>query len=189
MAQVRTYPLKSAGAAELSRAEVTPRGLSGDRTWVVVGADGTPLRARDAPGLRDVVPLADGADLLLVLAGEPAVPAAEAAPALSAHLGRAVSVRHEAAGSPDVAAVHLVSLAALGEGSAAGCADDPRANLYLALDDGPDGDETTWVGRRVRVGDAVLRITRRPKHCLGVYADVLVPGGVAEADPVELLDA
>lgn len=99
-----------------------------------------------------------------------------------------MSLRHEAAGSPDVAAVHLVSLASLGPGAGAGCADDPRANLYLELDDGPDGDERAWVGRRVRVGQAVLRVTRRPKHCLGVYADVLVPGAVAAADAVELLD-
>jgi MOSC domain-containing protein YiiM len=33
-----------------------------------------------------------------------------------------------------------------------------------------------------------LRVTRTPKHCLGVYAEVAVPGRVRAGDPVELLD-
>nr|MQA36455.1 sulfurase [Modestobacter roseus]MQA36457.1 sulfurase [Modestobacter roseus] len=63
-------------------------------------------------------------------------------------------------------------------------ADDPRANLLLHL---PAGDERSWVGRRVRVGEAVLDVVRTPKHCLGVYAEVVTPGRVAAGDPVELL--
>jgi hypothetical protein len=65
-----------------------------------------------------------------------------------------------------------------------GCsADDPRANLVLDL--GAD-DERAWVGREVHVGSAVLQVTRTPKHCLGVYADVLRPGEVRVGDPVLL---
>ena len=69
------------------------------------------------------------------------------------------------------------------EGCSAG---DPRANLVLHLP-GED-DERDWVGRRLRVGEVVLDVVRTPKHCLGVYAEVQVPGRVATGDPVELVE-
>ena len=88
---------------------------------------------------------------------------------LTAALGRPVQVR---AAAPDgaVAPVHLVSAQALARAAAGevpeGCPpDDPRANLVLDLAGG--ADERSWVGRQVRIGDAVLEITRTPKHCLG----------------------
>jgi uncharacterized protein len=36
------------------------------------------------------------------------------------------------------------------------------------------------------VGDVVLEVTRTPKHCLGVYAEVRSGGVVAVGDPVVL---
>ena len=48
------------------------------------------------------------------------------------------------------------------------------------------GDERTWIGRELRVGEAVLRVTRTPKHCLGVYADVRRAGNLAVGDAVLL---
>jgi uncharacterized protein len=85
----------------------------------------------------------------------------------------------------DVAPVHLVSRTAIERAARGdvpeGCSPyDPRANLLLEI----GGDERTWVGRTLAVGTAVLRITRTPKHCLGVYADVHTPGRVAVGDPV-----
>jgi hypothetical protein len=86
-----------------------------------------------------------------------------------------------------VAPVHLVSRAAIDRAAGGdvpeGCsADDPRANLVLTL----DGDERSWVGRELRVGEAVLAITRTPKHCLGVYADVRKAGRISVGDAVLL---
>jgi MOSC domain-containing protein YiiM len=78
-----------------------------------------------------------------------------------------------------------VQRAAAGEVPEGCSADDPRANLLLAL---AGDDERGWVGRRLRVGAAVLRVTRLPKHCLGVYAEVLQPGRVAVGDEVRLDD-
>ena len=83
--------------------------------------------------------------------------------------------------------MHLVSRAAIVRAAPGevpeGCSpDDPRANLVLTL----DGDERSWVGRELRVGEAVLQVTRTPKHCLGVYADVRVPGRIAVGDAVLL---
>jgi uncharacterized protein YcbX len=101
-------------------------------------------------------------------------------------------VRLAPAGAPqvDAAAVHLVSAAAVRRAAAGevpeGCsAEDPRANVVLDL--GPGGDERTWVGRRLRIGEVELAVSRTPKHCLGVYAEVRAPGRIRVGDRVELL--
>ena len=106
---------------------------------------------------------------------------------LTALLGRPVRLEPTSGARPDVAPVHLVSRQAVERAAAGevpeGCsADDPRANLLLDIDD----DERGWGGRTVAVGTAVLRVTRTPKHCLGVYADVHTPGRVEVGDPVRL---
>jgi uncharacterized protein YcbX len=93
------------------------------------------------------------------------------------------------AGSTLDAPVHLVTRQALdaaarGEHDAADCAcslSEPRANLVV---DAGGGREEDWIGRRVAVGDAVLRVLRRPGHCLGVYAEVERPGTVRPGDRV-----
>ncbi len=83
----------------------------------------------------------------------------------------------------DVAPVHVVSRAAIAtaveHGAECEACDvaDPRANLVVVLDAGVGPDrERGWVGCDVMVGAALLRVSRTPQHCLGVYADVLVPG-------------
>jgi uncharacterized protein YcbX len=88
--------------------------------------------------------------------------------------------------------VHLVSRAAVRRAAAGevpeGCsAEDPRANVVLDLDPGPDGDERAWVGRRLRIGAVELAVSRTPKHCLGVYAEVRLPGEIRVGDRVQLL--
>ena len=63
-----------------------------------------------------------------------------------------------------------------------------RANLVLAMAPGRSpGEERTWVGARLRVGGAELLLTRTPRRCLGVYADVVRPGRVAIGDRAVLL--
>ncbi len=49
-------------------------------------------------------------------------------------------------------------------------------------------DDLLRQGDQVRFGEVVLDVVRTPKHCLGVYAEVQVPGRVAAGDPVELVD-
>lgn len=171
---VLVHPVKSLAPTPLQQVQVTVSGPAGDRAAVVVDpATGERLREKTAPGLATVVPSGDDA-------------ADEAV--LSALLGR--TVRIEAGDSPQVmvAAVHLVSRQALERAAGGdvpeGCsAADPRANLLLDL---PDADERDWVGASVAVGGAVLHVTRTPRHCLGVYAEVRVPGPVAVGDPVRL---
>jgi len=67
------------------------------------------------------------------------------------------------------------ALAALGGRLVAG------ANLVLDL---PGLREEHLLGRRLAIGSAVLRVLRRPGHCLGVYADVERPGVITTDDEV-----
>jgi uncharacterized protein len=173
--QVWIYPVKSLAGRLLATVEVDPSGPRGDRALTVVDTDsGQPVRARHAPVLATLAPTGD--------------PAADER-AIGAALGRPVRLEPATGGSAaDVAAVHLVSRQAIDRAAAGevpeGCsADDPRANLLLDL---PDADERAWVGRRIAVGDVVLQVTRTPKHCLGVYAEVRRGGVVTVGDDVLL---
>jgi hypothetical protein len=168
--EIWIYPVRSLAGATVPAAAVTADGLAGDRAWTAVGTDDRVMRAKDEPAMRDVTGT-----------GTPEVDTA----ALAAALGRTVRLVPTPDEGTGVAPVHLVSRGAIvraADGDVpAGCsADDPRANLVLAIDD----DERTWVGRVLRVGDALLEVTRTPKHCLGVYADVRKPGRISVGDPV-----
>ena len=172
--QVWIYPVKSLAGTPLTTVQIDPAGPRGDRGHAVVDAAGEPIRAKHAPVLATLAPTGD------LAADERAIGAA---------LGRAVRLAPSTGGSAaDVAAVHLVSRQALDRAAAGevppGCsAEDPRANLLLSL---PEDDERTWVGRLLSVGDVVLEVTRTPKHCLGVYAEVRSPGVVTVGDPVRV---
>ena len=173
--QVTVYPVKSLGGRTVATADVGASGLTGDRAWTVVDATtGERVTVKDTPAMAGVVATGD----------------AEAdTSTLTEVLGR--PLRLERSGTPqvDAAAVHLVSRAAVARAAEGdvpeGCsADDPRANLLLDLPDGVD--ERAWVGRTLRVGEVELVVTRTPRHCLGVYADVRRPGRVRVGDRVEL---
>ena len=111
--------------------------------------------------------------------------------ALAEALGRPARLERVPAGSTLDAPVHLVSRQALdaaarGEHDAADCAcslEEPRANLVL---DVPGLREEDWIGRRLGIGAAVLRVARRPGHCLGVYAEVARAGTIRPGDAVVL---
>jgi uncharacterized protein YcbX len=165
--QVWIYPVRSLAGAPLTSVEIEAGGLAGDRARTVVDDAGRPLRAKDAPQLATLPPDTD--------AGQ-----------LSAAVGRPVRLE-PLPPAEGVAPVHLVSRqaiarAALGDVPEGCSAEDPRANLLLDLDD----DERGWVGREVRIGDVVLEVTRTPKHCLGVYAEVRRGGAVSVGDDVVL---
>ena len=167
VAQVWLYPVKSLAGTPVATSDIRPEGLVGDRARTVVDETGRAVRAKDAPALATLSPADVDAE------------------ALSAALGRPVRLE-PLSPSPGVAPVHLVSRqaierAALGDVPEGCSAEDPRANLLVDLE---DGDERGWVGRTVRIGEAVLEITRTPKHCLGVYAEVRRAGTVTVGDAV-----
>ncbi|MBA3369096.1 MAG: MOSC N-terminal beta barrel domain-containing protein [Geodermatophilaceae bacterium] len=192
---VWVYPVKSLAGTSVEAAQVGPTGLEGDRTHSVVDASsGEPITAKEEPRLRELSAAPGQAHPAIRVpnaeVGEQ-VPAA----ALSGWLDRPVDLAvTEADGGHAVDAfpVHLVSEGAMlsadpTAGPEACDVNDPRANLVLKLD-AEGAAERGWVGQRIRVGEAVLSITRTPKHCLGVYAEVVTPGRVAAGDPVCLVD-
>jgi uncharacterized protein YcbX len=75
------------------------------------------------------------------------------------------------------APVHLVSAQAIERAGQ----DAPRANLLLDL---PDDDERDWIGQDIQIGSARMTVVRAPRHCLGVYAEVVSPGRVNLGDSV-----
>ncbi|MBX3726161.1 MAG: MOSC domain-containing protein [Xanthomonadales bacterium] len=65
------YPLKSAAAQPLAQATVEPRGLKGDRRWLVVDADGRFLTGRQLPALVRIRAVAMPDGLVLQSPGSP----------------------------------------------------------------------------------------------------------------------
>ncbi|MBN1092491.1 MOSC N-terminal beta barrel domain-containing protein [Blastococcus sp. TML/M2B] len=175
VAGIWIYPVKSLGGTARERVRLAASGPEGDRAWAVVDAGtGEVVRGKHAPALAGIAPSGD--------------PDADAR-AVAAALGRGVRLQAAEGSAADAAAVHLVSRQAIDRAVTGdvpeGCsADDPRANLVLDLPDGED--ERTWVGRTLRIGSAELAVTRTPKHCLGVYAEVRRPGEVSVGDAVLL---
>jgi hypothetical protein len=189
----QAFPVKGASGAAVDTVRVDADGVVGDRRHAVVGTDGEIVTADAAPVLREVsAAYAGGAPLLTVPGAAAGVRGAEADAALTALLGRPVRVLPVPPARTLDAPVHLVTTQAVdaarrGEHDAADCAcslADPRANLVV---DAAEGREEDWVGRRLAVGDAVLRVVRRPGHCLGVYAEVDHPGVVGLGDEVHVL--
>jgi uncharacterized protein YcbX len=182
--------VKSLQAGPVPAIVLDADGVVGDRRWAVV-TDGGVLTADSAPRLRELVavPGADGVPLVTVPGSADGVRGKDADRALTSVLGRPVRLAPVAAGSTLDAPVHLVSRQALdaaarGEHDAADCAcslEEPRANLVLDL---PGLREQELVGRRLTIGTAVLRVARRPDHCLGVYAEVERPGRIHAGDDV-----
>jgi hypothetical protein len=192
--EVRTYPVKSMDGSSLAGADVTPGGLDGDRDWSVVDADGAVVSARQAPQLREVRVSATTDGLRLDVPGvAEGVTGPAADEALSSYVGAPVRIAAVEGSAQEVAAVHLVSrqavAAAIGTTSEDPACDieAPRANLMLDLGSTPpDGFERAWVGHEVAIGEVVLRVNQVPKHCLGVYAEVVRPGRINRGDPIEV---
>jgi MOSC domain-containing protein len=194
---LRSYPVKSMAGVELDSAEVTAAGLAGDRTWCAIDAAGQVVSSRQVPSLGEVTAQAGPDGPMLTIPGRPdAVVGPDADDALSSYLDMPVRLVPSAATpTQETAAVHLVSrqavAAAIGTTSEDPACDieAPRANLMLDLGaTPPEGFERAWVGHDVAIGDVVLRVDRVPKHCLGVYAQVVRPGRINSGDPVEVRD-
>lgn len=193
---LRAFPVKSMDAGSLTHARVLASGVEHDRSWAVIDADGQILTTRTADVLRTVsAAVTDGGPALTFPGSQAALTGEQAQSALSQLVGRPVSVQAAAGGGRgfnESAPVHLVSRQAIEHGTDhddhgqdCPCSiEEPRANLVLDLSG--DERESAWVGAKLSVGSAVLLVSKAPKHCLGVYADVITEGEVAEGDEVSL---
>ena len=187
------FPVKSMQGQRVEQASIGPGGLVGDREWSVFDADtDEALTAKQAPTLREVTArLLDSGALTLDIPGQPAgLTGAAAEAALSAHLGRRVRLVRatDSRGFVDVAAVHLVSAGSIADAAHAESCDacdveEPRANVVLTLSE-PGPTERSWLDAELHLGQARLRVSKLPKHCLGVYAEVLAEGTAAVGDGV-----
>jgi uncharacterized protein len=195
VSDLRTYPVKAMDGSSVPGVDVGLAGLAGDRAWSVVDADGQVVGARQAPALREVR-VAVGPDGPVLDLPQPAgsglrVAGADADAALSSYIGSRVRLAAAESSRDGVAPVHLVSRQAVA--AAIGTTSDdpacdieaPRANITLDLgEEPPVGLERAWIGRDLVIGEVVLRVNRIPKHCLGVYADVVTPGRINLGDSV-----
>lgn len=194
VAQLWVFPVKSMSGASVESATVVDGGLEGDRSWAVLDDTGTTVTAREEPRLRQVTTrLLDGELRLDVPGAQPELAPDAAAEALSTWLGRPLRLaQRESAGFVDVAPVHVVSRTSMADATHAEECDacdisEPRANVVLELDTAlPRGTERDWLGSDVALGGVTLRMSRHPNHCLGSYAEVVVPGTLAVGDIVAL---
>lgn len=233
VAALTRYPVKSLGGEDLDHVGVDARGLEHDRGWAAYTQDGfigsgkRTRRFRPVDGLlhwtaamadHDDVPTLTGPDGRRWRADT-----AEASAALSESCGQTLLLRAEGdVRHHDDAAVHVLTSASVR--ALAGRVGAPldvrrfRANLLLDLDEDPGAapgswgtwPEDAWLGRRLHVGEVVLRITAPMPRCvmvnaaqpglehdarvlrsladrsanLGVMAEVVRPGMVRRGDRV-----
>jgi hypothetical protein len=79
LVSIHTYPIKSGHRLDHDHAEVEPWGLAGDRRWVVVEPDGTPVTQREEPVMTQIQPLPRPGGLVVRTPGLPDLDVAEPA--------------------------------------------------------------------------------------------------------------
>ena len=224
--EVWRHPVKSLGGERLESCLVDARGLHRDRWWALRDPDGklgsgkNTRRFRAMPGLLALSARLSGErveigwpDGTLTSSDDPSVD-----DLLSQYAERPVVLATETATSHfDEAPVHLVTTASLDwlsqrHGSVV---DGRRVRPNLLVSTTAPRAEESWVGRTLRVGDAVvLRVTHRTERCVmttqrqadlpadrgvlrtiadqsdlcfGVHADVVRAGTVRTGDRVVLV--
>lgn len=181
--EVRRHPVKSVEGEPLEGCPVEERGLSGDRLWAVVDADGklgsgkSSRRFRRMDGLRELVATYDGDVPILTFpdGAELRGDAPDVDDRLSRHVGRPVRLQREGAvPHHDDGPVHLVTTASLRAlaGAIGSAVDVRRARPNLLVDwPGKEFAEDAWLGERVAIGDElILDVTMRMPRCVMVNA-------------------
>jgi len=218
--QLWRYPVKSIGGERVDAAAVGEFGIEGDRVIAVQDAKDEITWAGAVPGLMRVTASTVGpgvAALRLPDGSGVRTDAPQASARLSAAVGDPVRlVPHTPANGG--AALHVLttaSLRALGAALPDSVLDPTRFRPNVVLDVDADGcPEQSWIGRRMALGDVVLRFTEPCDRCVmttketptvphdkavlrwvareyanafGVYAAVETPGRLSVGDPARLL--
>src|SRR5579859_7115530 len=219
MATVREiwrYPVKSMAGEQMASCQIIEHGLEGDRRWAFI--DGTPNRVGQKLTIRQHDGLLGYRARLSGAGVEVLSPSGEEHPLddtfvwrLEAESARSLTLRDMAGANFDDAHILVVNLATVKTfGAASGTHVDHRrfrANLYI--DGLSPEEEISWIGRRIRAGEAELEVSSRCERCvvithdpdtaqtspellrvlteqyetcMGVYCSVVRPGRVAVAD-------
>ena len=182
VAELWRYPVKSLAGERVQQAEVGARGVAGDRLWSVRDPDGkfgsgkTTRRFRRMDGLLELVATYDtDVPVIAFPAGRRVRGDDESVhEALSAHVGRPVTLGREAAVSHfDEGPVHVLTTASLRALAGAHGRDlDPRrfrANILLDTGEQAGLLEDGWIGRRLAIGgEVVLSIRCGMTRCVMV---------------------
>jgi uncharacterized protein YcbX len=202
------YPVKGLRGERLDGLDVAADGIPGDRGLAVVDERGI-VTGRRKQRMIGVPATINGTGEALVdgLAWD----SPEAAERIREVAGLGAKLTKPMSGHEHDAA-HILLLS---DGSAGQLGYDRRRfrpNIYFGATDGPV--ELDWIGRRVRVGDLVLRVDEPCERCvittidpdtiavdldvlkrtndeldgmMGVYCSVVEPATIAVGDPVELV--
>jgi len=178
VAEIWRYPVKSMAGERLESCLITDRGLEGDRRWALI--DWSPNRAGKWFNIKQHSALmtyrsrlVDGTVEVLAPDGSSVRLDGDLVGRFEAESSRPLELRDLAGGNFDDSQVLVVNLASV-EAFAleAGMPIDHRrfrANFYL---DGLEPDEElSWLGRRLRVGDAALEVTSRCERCKVITMD------------------
>jgi uncharacterized protein YcbX len=176
VAKISRFPVKSLCGESVSQAAIDQRGIVGDRLWAVRDSDGkfgsgkSTRRFREMSGLLDIsaryapdaTPILSFPDGRVISGDDP-----EVHRALSAHVGRAVTLAREGAVSHfDEGPLHLVTTSSVDRlGELYGDEVDTRrvrANLVLDTAQPARFDDADWIGRDLAVGDEVVARVRGP---------------------------
>ncbi len=193
------YPVKSMLGEACAALELNARGAVGDRVYAVrdsagkLGSGKNTRRFRRIDGLFDYS--ARWSDGAVEITG-PDGRRIATDEALSAALGIAVTLaREDAVQHRDDGPLHIVTRASLAEVRA----DERRFRPNIVLD-GCAAEEQSWIGARLLIGSAILRVTHSTERCrmvtlpqaelpaepallgrapvFGVYAEVVQPGRI-----------
>lgn len=178
------YPVKSMGAEQIERAELSWHGVAGDRRWAFVRAgmerSGFPwLTIRELPDMGLYRPRftepdrPDGSATLVCTPGGAELDVVD--PALAAELGHGARVIKQDRGVFDTFPLSLITTQSLaGLGALAGAPLDVqrfRPNLLIEAPDGGPFPEDAWVGSVLRIGGARVRVDKRDQRCVMVNVD------------------
>lgn len=173
VAELWRYPVKGLLGERITTATLDERGVVGDRGWAVVGRDGklgsgkTTRRFRRMPNLFTMSARTDDGQVRVTVAGWTGdVEDPETARRVSHVVGEPVTLQPETGvRHHDEGALHLLTSSSLRWIDA-----DVRRfrpNVLLEVD-GVGALEDEWMDATVRIGEVVLRVTRRMPRCVVV---------------------
>jgi uncharacterized protein YcbX len=208
VAELWRYPVKGLRGESLDRLEIAPDGIPGDRSLHVVDERGTVTGRRKQRMVATPATLAD--DGRPLVDGEPWE--SEAAAARIREVAGAGARLVAAAGGHEFDCAPILAVT---DGALAVVGYDRRRFRPNVVIEGVDGlDESGWIRKRLRLGDALLFVSEPCERCvittidpdttavdlevlkrarrelggnMGVYCSVLQPGEVTIGDTIEVV--